>query len=68
MSNKTEVQSFIEEKPKYDQYYALESEAGRIGLSSCLNCGAVVILGDRDTTKIHDEWHRSLEDSLAKIK
>ena len=40
-------------------YFALAAEGGRIGLASCRECGAVILLGDDafDAPKVHAEWH-----------
>lgn len=44
---------------RYDNYYGIETEHGRVGLATCLRCGSIVILGDKETntTKIHEDWH-----------
>lgn len=43
----------------YTEYYALETEGGRVGLMSCRRCGALILIGDAsfDAAKAHDQWH-----------
>ena len=43
----------------YSEYFALETEGGRVGLMSCMRCGALVLIGDAafDAAKAHDRWH-----------
>jgi hypothetical protein len=51
-------------------YRAVEAEGARIGLLSCLDCGAVLMLDpddarqDIDVVSIHTEWHARLNRTL----
>ncbi len=47
-------------KNNYTEYYTMEGEGGRFGLSICMLCGSAIILDKDDATKIHDKWHESL--------
>lgn len=44
----------------YSAYFTVEATGARIGLMTCLRCGVVVLLGDkdRDASRLHDAWHR----------
>ncbi len=45
-------------KKDYGAYFAFLTEGGRIGLATCLRCGAAVIMGDSyNTTEIHSAYH-----------
>lgn len=47
---------------RYTEYYAFNTEGGRIALLSCLRCGAVVMIGDPTSgPEIHDAWHEEQE-------
>jgi hypothetical protein len=41
----------------YDEYYAFDVEGNRVGLMTCLRCGAAVILDKTDAAAIHNLWH-----------
>ncbi len=45
--------------PGYSEYFALETEGGRVALMSCKRCGALVLIGDStfDAAMAHDKWH-----------
>ena len=42
---------------KYSAYYAFATEGGRIGIVTCLRCGAAIILGQEEGIKLHDAFH-----------
>jgi hypothetical protein len=50
-------------------YLEVEAVGQRIGLASCLECGAVILLGEDpkefDAPAVHQRWHRVLEQSHA---
>ena len=45
---------------RYTQYFGVKTTGSRIGLCTCRECGATVMLGDdqADGIALHDEWHR----------
>jgi hypothetical protein len=47
---------------EYTPYFSVEACGFRIGLVSCLRCGAAVIVGDKDfdAQAAHDAWHDAL--------
>ncbi|MBT2266415.1 hypothetical protein [Rhodococcus erythropolis] len=44
---------------KFSPYVAVVAEGRRIGIMSCLTCGAAILLGttDEDFGAIHSAWH-----------
>lgn len=57
---------------KFDEYFtacaAVEAEGARIGITTCLRCGAAVVLDPRDSqnfARFHHEWHEELDAKLA---
>jgi hypothetical protein len=44
---------------EYTKHYEVESASGRIGLSTCMACGACIIVNESETDarKLHDEFH-----------
>ena len=47
---------------RYTQYFGVEATGSRIGLCTCRECGATILLGDdqADAMKIHEAWHAAL--------
>jgi hypothetical protein len=43
-------------------YATIETTAGRMGLVTCLHCGAALLLGDVDADGpgIHEKWHAQM--------
>ena len=42
----------------------LSAEGGRVGIITCLWCGAALLLDERDSEdpkELHDRWHRELD-------
>lgn len=44
-------------------YAAVMTEGGRLGLMTCLHCGAVVMTGENeaDGPGLHEQWHERQE-------
>jgi hypothetical protein len=42
----------------YGPYVSLDTRGqGQLFLATCQDCGAVVEIGGKDGTNLHDEWH-----------
>jgi hypothetical protein len=52
------------ENKNYSQYYAFSVEGARIGLMTCLRCGAAIVISDDGGEKVHDEWHSRIDSQL----
>ena len=48
-----------EPDPIFTTYYAFPVEGRRIGLMSCLICGAAIVVDDRDSATVHRRWHET---------
>jgi len=50
------------ENKEFTDYYAFGVEGYRIGLCSCLKCGAAIVLSNDafDTAKAHIAFHKSI--------
>lgn len=42
------------------RYHAIETESGRIGIVTCLRCGAAVLIDSDKAGSLHEEWHDRL--------
>ena len=50
----------------YAPYTAVAAEGQRIGLMTCLRCGAVVMLEKGyDWPEVHDKWHEEQEQPVG---
>jgi hypothetical protein len=47
-------------RKSYSAYYAVSVEGARIGIVTCLRCGAALILDEERAAELHDEWHRRI--------
>ena len=50
----------------FSRYYILNAEGHRIGLVTCLECGAAVVLDDEKYDEKHVGWHAKLDAKEAK--
>ena len=48
-------------EPKYTDYYVLSVEGRRIAITTCLECGAAIILDGSEMR--HSTWHSKEKDS-----
>lgn len=48
--------------PKVTAYFSVEAMGQHIGLCACLECGAVLLLGDDafDSPAVHAAWHERI--------
>lgn len=45
----------------YGPYVVLDTRGqGQLFLATCQDCGAVVEIGDKGATNLHDKWHTRL--------
>ena len=55
----------------YTPYREVEAAGSRIGVMTCLRCGATVVLDPGDlepATAIHDRWHSVMSNTVDKAR
>lgn len=48
----------------FTAYRAISAEGARIGIASCLKCGAAIVIDPSDTVntfELHDDWHKEID-------
>jgi hypothetical protein len=50
---------------EFSAYAAIQTESGRIGIVTCLRCGAAVLLDEEKATLKHLSWHLSMQTAPA---
>lgn len=55
----------------YSPYREAEATGSRIGIMTCLRCGATVVIDPGDleqATTIHDRWHSSMSNTKGEAR
>ena len=52
-----------ERSSQFSPYLAVHAEGQRVGIMSCLECGAAILISSTaDAPTIHEQWHASMRD------
>ena len=65
MTDPISADPVTESHPKYGPMVVWSAEGARVGLVTCRDCGAAIVVDPRDKRptpmELHDEWHQSEE-------